>query len=396
MAIRMARWVGAALLALIGTAGAHAEDIKVGFNGDISASPTAQSGRAGVIGIETAIADINASGGVLGRNLALVVRDDQSQPQKAIQNMSDLIDNEHVAAVFGPVNASSALAWKPLVTQKKVVVMDMIAAATDVTKPLKPGADNYIFRVSMVDRDQVAALGAYAKRKGAKRIGLMGETTGYGQGGLRDMQDIAKLQGLDVAAVESFAVSDTDMTSQLSKMRSANVDLLMVWAQGTPMGSLFRSMAKIDYYPPTLTSWAADNITFFDAAGKDLAEQPIFMRTLSDKLTSKQKALFDRVGSRLAAPSAFPFAVHGYDATLLLAAAIKQAGSTDGPKLREALENLATPVAGLLKTYDKPFSADAHEAIRAKDMVFIRWKAGELVPYSDDITKALSDDDFMK
>jgi len=59
---------------------AHAQDIKLGFNGDLSASPSAQSGKAGVIGIEAAIADINAAGGVLGRKLTLVVRDDQSQP----------------------------------------------------------------------------------------------------------------------------------------------------------------------------------------------------------------------------------------------------------------------------------------------------------------------------
>lgn len=59
---------------------AFAQDIKLGFNGDLSASPSAQSGKAGVIGIETAIADINAAGGVLGRKLTLVVRDDQSQP----------------------------------------------------------------------------------------------------------------------------------------------------------------------------------------------------------------------------------------------------------------------------------------------------------------------------
>ena len=107
----------------------------------------------------------------------------------------------------------------------------------------------------------------------------MAETTGYGQGGLKDMEEIAALQGIKPAAIERFGVGDTDMTSQLSKIKSAGVDTVVIWAQGTPIAQLIRSMEKINYFPLTLTSWAADNITFYDAAGKTLAEKPIFMRT---------------------------------------------------------------------------------------------------------------------
>ena len=63
---------------------------------------------------------------------------------------------------------------------------------------------------------------------------------------------------------------------------------------------------------------------------------------------------------------------------LLTAAAIKQAKSTDGAAVRAALEDLKTPVQGLLKTYDKPFSKTNHEALTAKDLVWIRWKDGKL------------------
>lgn len=97
-----------------------AQDIKLGFNGDLSASPSAQSGAAGVLGIRAAIEDINAAGGVLGRKLTLVIRDDQSQPPKSIQNMSELIDNEKVVAVLGPTNSGNAMAWKHIPNQKKL------------------------------------------------------------------------------------------------------------------------------------------------------------------------------------------------------------------------------------------------------------------------------------
>ncbi|MDN6883695.1 ABC transporter substrate-binding protein [Variovorax sp. CAN2819] len=380
------------------TAGAMAQDIKVGYNGDLSASPSAQSGQAAVLGMEAAIADINAAGGVLGRKLALVTRDDVSAPPKSIQNMSDLIDNEKVVAVFGPTNSGNAMAWKHIANQKKIPVLGNVGSGTDITKPMSPGADNYMFRVSMVDREQVAALMAYVKKNtaGSKVVGLMAETTGYGQGGLKDMEEIAKLQDIKIAATERFGVGDTDMTSQLSKMKAANVDTVVVWAQGTPIAQLVRSMEKINYFPLMLTSWAADNITFYDAAGKALAEKPIFMRTVSETRTPAQQKLFDRIGSKLKAPGSFSFALHGYDSMQLLAQAMKQANSTDGAAVRAALEDLKTPVQGVLKTYDKPFSKTNHEALTAKDLVWIRWKDGKLMPYTDALIQGLKPADFKQ
>ena len=110
------------------------------------------------------------------------------------------------------------------------------------------------------------------------------------------------------------------MTSQLNKMKAAGVDTVVVWAQGTPIAQLMRSMEKINYFPLTLTSWAADNITFYDAAGKTLAEKPIFMRTVTEDRTPAQQKLFDRIGRKLTAPGSFSFALHGYDSVMLLAA----------------------------------------------------------------------------
>ncbi|AGU53260.1 putative branched-chain amino acid ABC transporter, branched-chain amino acid-binding protein [Variovorax paradoxus B4] len=379
-------------------AGASAQDIKLGYNGDLSASPSAQSGQAAVLGMEAAIVDINAAGGILGRKLALVTRDDTSAPPKSIQNMSDLVDNEKVAAVFGPTNSGNAMAWKHIANQKKIPVLGNVGSGTDITKPMSPGADNYMFRVSMVDREQIAALMAYVKKNSAKSkvIGFMAETTGYGQGGLKDMQEIAELQGIKPAATERFGVGDTDMTSQLSKMKAAGVDTVVVWAQGTPIAQLVRSMEKINYFPLTLTSWAADNITFYDAAGKALAEKPIFMRTVGETRTPAQQKLFDRIGSKLKAPGSFSFALHGYDSVLIYAEAVKQAKTIEGSAVRLALEDLKTPVQGLLKTYDKPFSKTNHEALTAKDLVWIRWKEGKLMPYSDAMIGSFAPADFKQ
>ncbi len=389
--------LAAAAITTISTA-VSAQDIKLGYNGDLSASPSAQSGQAAVIGMEAAIADLNAAGGVLGRKLTLVTRDDVSAPPKSIQNMSELIDNEKVVAVFGPTNSGNAMAWKHIANQKKIPVLGNVGSGTDITKPMSPGADNYMFRVSMVDREQVAALMAYVKKNAAtsKVVGLMAETTGYGQGGLKDMQEIAEVQGIKPAATERFGVGDTDMTSQLSKMKAAGVDTVVVWAQGTPIAQLVRSMEKINYFPLTLTSWAADNITFYDAAGKALAEKPLFMRTVSETRTPAQQKLFDRIGAKLKAPGSFSFALHGYDSVLLYAEAVKQAKTTEGSAVRLALEDLKTPVQGVLKAYDKPFTKTNHDALTAKDLVWIRWKDGKLLPYTDALIGSLTPADFKQ
>ena len=299
----------AACIALAaGAQQALAQDIKIGFNGDLSASPSAQSGQAAVLGLKTAIEDINAAGGLLGRKVVLVVRDDLSQPPKSIQNMTDLIDNEKVVAVFGPTNSGNALAWKHIPNQKKVPVMGAIGSGTDITKPMRAGADNYMFRVGMVDREQVEGVIGYLKRNPkVKNVGFMIETTGYGQSALKDLEEVGAAQGVKAVAVEKFGVADTDMTSQLNKLKSAGVDTVVIWAQSTPIAHVFRSMEKINWFPLTLTSWAADNIAFYDTAGKTLSEKPFFLRTITDNRSPAQQKLYDRVSGQMTSPTAFGF-----------------------------------------------------------------------------------------
>ncbi len=300
---------GLALLAAsAGSAFSQSGEIKLGFNGDISASPSAQSGQASVLGLQAAMEDINAKGGVLGRKLTLIVRDDLSQPPKSIQNMSDLIDNEKVAAVFGPTNSGNALAWRHIPNQKKVPVMGTIGSATDITKPMAPNTDNYMFRVSMVDRSQVAGLMAYLKKTGTTKVGYLAETTGYGQGGLKDVQEIGDLQGIKPLGTDKFGVADTDMTSQLGKFKAAGIDTVVVWAQGTPIGQLMRSMEKIDYKPLVLTSWAADNQSYYDARALPLPTVPFscapFLKSAPRPSRSCLTASLRRWPPR--APSALP------------------------------------------------------------------------------------------
>jgi len=379
-----------ALAGVMFAAHVQAQDIKLGFVGDMTASPTAGIGIAGVAGIEAAIEDINKAGGLLGRKLSLVVRDDGGQPQRSIQAVTELIDSEKVVALLGPANSGNAMAWKRIPNEKKVPVMVVIAEATDVTKPMAPDGENYMFRNTMYDRAQTAAITAYAKKNGAKKVGIVTETTGYGEGGLRDLQAQVKANGLEVAASEKIAVGDTDMTSQLNKMKAAGVDTLLVWCQGTPMGLMLRSMEKLNYFPTMLTAGGATTNSFYDAAGPALATRAISVRTIWAPVTEPQQRLFKRVESKLTNPVVFYGSVQAYDGVMLLAAAIRQAGSVDGAKMREALEDLQAPVQGIFKSYAKPFSRTTHEALVPSDAKFVRWNNGKVAEYSDDVSKSLT------
>ena len=288
-----------------------------------------------------------------------------------------------------PDQFGNALAWKHIPNQKKVPVMGAIGSGTDITKPMRAGADNYMFRVGMVDREQVEGVIGYLKRNPkVKNVGFMIETTGYGQSALKDLEEVGAAQGVKAVAVEKFGVADTDMTSQLNKLKSAGVDTVVIWAQSTPIAHVFRSMEKINWFPLTLTSWAADNIAFYDTAGKTLSEKPFFLRTITDNRSPAQQKLYDRVSGQMTSPTAFGFLAHAYDGMHLMAMAVKQAGSTDGDKLRQALENLQGTYDGAMKTYTKPFSPTGHDALLVGDYKWAHWQDGKLVPYADDVTRA--------
>lgn len=375
---------------------ASAEEIKFGFNGDLSASPSALSGQAAVIGIELAIEDLNAAGGINGQKVVLVPRDDLSAPPKSIQNISDLIDNEKVAVVFGPTNSGNALAWKHLPNTKKVVSMGCIGSGTTITSPVE-GVDNYMFRTSMVDRSQAAAVMAYASKMGKdEKLGYIVESTGYGQNALKDLESIQDMHGMKAVLVETIGVNDTDATSQLSKLQAAGVETVVIWAQGTAAAQIFRSMEKLNYYPLALTSWSSDNASFFNLTGPKLAELPIFMRTIPNTYEGKLLSHYERVKDRIPSPGSFSFAAHCYDAAMLVAEAIKQAGSTDGAAVKAALEDLQTSYEGVIKTYEKPFSATEHEALRASDFRFTRWKDSQLVDYTDPVIESLTVEDYKQ
>ncbi len=371
-------------------------EIKIGYNADQSASGAAELGLSGLYGFQAAIDDLNAQGGVLGRKVVGVVRDDAGAPPKSIQNMNELIDNEKVAAVVGPTNSGNALAWLHIPQQKKVPVISHVATATDITARYAKEPQNYIFRVSMVDREQLALLAAYAvKASKSKNIAIIADTTGYGQAATKDLQEILTLHGIKPVGIEKFGPKDTDMTSQLAKLKAAGADMIITGSLADATAQVLKSMEKMDYYPGLLSTWGSINTPLVNIAGPKLAEKTIFAASTTEDASDRAAALHKRLVAKHPNMPAFVSAAQGYDAVMLIAAAIKQAGGTEGPKLQAALENLGA-VNGIIKTYEKPFSKEQHEALGVADFHLAQWKDGRVVKLDDAVVKGLTAADLKR
>lgn len=375
----------------------HAQDIRVGFNADQSGTAVAELGIAARHGFDLAIEDINKAGGVMGRKLVGIIRDDTGQPPKSIQNMTELIDSEKVIAVVGPANSGNALAWLHLPQQKKIPVIVPVATATDITRRYTGESQNYIYRVSMVDREQVALLLAYAvKATKNKKIAFIADSTGFGQQGVKDLTEVLAMHGQQPVAVEKFGPKDTDMTSQLAKIRDAGADTVVVYGLADANAQLLRSMEKINYFPVTLGTWGNMSTPLLNIAGKKLSEHIIFATSTAEDSNARAVALAARVRERYPQMPTFVAAAQSYDSVMLLAAAIKQAGTTDGAKVAAALETGLPETQGIIKLYRKPFTKAEHDALSVSDFHLARWKDGKVTTYSDAITKVFTPADLKK
>ncbi|MFC4275849.1 ABC transporter substrate-binding protein [Achromobacter aloeverae] len=376
------------------SAAALADDLKIGFNSDMSATGSADFGISALAGARQAADELNAAGGVLGRKVVIVARDDVGAPPKAIQNTNELVDNEKVSAMIGGVNSGNMLAWLHIVQQKKIPTISPVATATDITARYAKQPPNYIFRVSMRDRDQIALLAAYAARASKNgKVAIIADTTGYGQQGAKDAQEILALHKITPVANEKFGPKDTDMTSQLNKIKASGADTLIVYALADSNAHVMRSLEKINYFPVTLASWANLSSPFLRIAGPDLARKMIFTASITEDSSPQSKALYETLLKREGRLPTYVMAAQAYDSVKLFAAAMEQAKSTDGDKVQAALENLAQ-AKGVIKTYEKPFTADNHEALSVKDFRLVRWIDGKVVSVDDDITKAITPADL--
>ncbi|VVD74917.1 amino acid ABC transporter substrate-binding protein [Pandoraea capi] len=394
MQFRFKLMAGAVAFALSASMAIAADPIKIGVSGPF----TGGSSSMGVSmrdGVRLAAAEINKSGGVLGRQIQLVERDEEAKNERGVQVAQELINKEKVVATVGYINTGVALASQRFYQDAKIPVFNNVATGTVITDQFKPPQypDNYVFRNSAKDSIQAPMIVEEAiTRRGFKKPAILADSTNYGQLGREDLEKALKAKGITPVAVEKFNIKDVDMTAQLLKAKQAGADVILTYGIGPELAQIANGMAKIGWKVPLVGSWTLAMANYIDNSGANGEGARMPQTFIQEPNTPKRKAFIDgylamfkpknnRIDSAVSA-------AQGYDSIYLLAAAIKQAGSTDGPKVRAALEDLKAPVEGVVTTYDHPFTHDDHDAITANIPVFGEVKGGRVVYAYDTDLKA--------
>jgi branched-chain amino acid transport system substrate-binding protein len=361
-----------------------ADPIKIGLTGPFTGG-SASMGVSMRDGVKLAVSEINKAGGVMGRQLLIVERDDEGKNDVGVQVAQELINKEGVVATMGFINTGVALASQRFYQEAEIPVINNVATGTVITKQFDK--DNYIFRMSANDIIQSGMIVEEAiTRRGFKAPAILADSTNYGQLGREDLVKALAAKGIKPVTEEKFNIGDTDMTSQLLRAKAANADVILTYGIGPELAQIANGMGKLGWKLPLIGSWTLSMSTFIDNAGAN-GEGAVMPQTfIQSPSTPKRKAFIEAYQAaykvdRIPSPIS---AAQGYDGTYLLAAAIAQAKSTDGPKIKAALENLTTKVEGVVTIYDKPFTTTDHESITSNIPVFGLVKGGRVVAARDE------------
>ena len=347
------------LLLLAASAGQAADTVKIAITGPFSGG-SAPMGVSTRDGAKLAIAEINAAGGVQvgGKKLKIeaIERDDEAKNERGALIAQELASMAGLSGVIGTVNTGVCMAGDKHLQEKGITkIICPAAGSASMTQWSKAGVkDLSIFRLAAHDGIQAAMVVEEAINRKFTKVAVVFDSTNYGVSGRDDMLDQIKKQGnkLQVVAQEKFNIGDKDMTAQLLRAKSAGAQAILIWGIGPELAAVANGMAKIGLKAPLIGGWTLSMSNFIDNAGKNGNGTLMPQTFIEEPITPKAKSFIDGYHkaykvNRIPSPVA---AAQGYDAVYILAAAIKQAGSTDTKKIKEALEDLKEPVKGVITT----------------------------------------------
>jgi branched-chain amino acid transport system substrate-binding protein len=379
---------GTGLVAVVGTllatlAAASAQDIKIGYSGALS-GPASFTGVDIKRGAELAIDEINANGGIKGRKLVLVARDDEHNPVRTVAQYRELAEREKVVAMLGATNSASMLAVAPIVNSElKVPVICPATDATAITEneAAKAQQDNYLFRIGMYGTGQANFIvDTMVKKFGHTKVALLNWTGGWGVTGRAELQRRLKENGLTPVADETFDSSDTDMTPQIIKIKDAGAQSVLNYALVRENTLVAQTKQKLGDNTPYVSAWGIAGPAFWKAAGT-AAEGVLSSTTITidGPQSPERRALIDAYHKRYGQEMDAPSSVFGaYDSVYLFRLVMERDGA-DAKAIRAGLENVPA-FKGLIKEFKRPvFTKERHNAITEEDMIMTRWTNGKML-----------------
>jgi branched-chain amino acid transport system substrate-binding protein len=324
---------------------------------------------------------INASGGVLGQKLELIVKDSSGSPEKAVSFAKQLIEEDKVLAIIGPSTSGETMQIKKLCEENRMILVSC-AAADAIVNPLA----KYVFKTPQKDSQAATWIYRTMKEKGITKIAVLTGNDGFGASGKKQLEDLAKTEGIEILANEVYDKQATDLTDILTKIKGTpGVQAVVNWSIVPAQSIVAKNMKQLGMTIPLFQSHGFGNPKYVEQAGV-AAEGILFpcgRLLVVDELPAShpQKqvlATYKKDYEAAYNEDVSTFGGHAYDAILIVTEALKKAGTTDRAKVRDAIEGLHGLVgtAGIFN-----FSATDHTGLDLNAFEMLTVKNGKFTIY---------------
>jgi len=348
--------------------------------------PNSTSAQSIKLGVDTAIEEINANGGVLGgRPFELIIKDNRSMPARGIRNLRQLAKVEDLVAVFSGRFSPVVLETLSTLSDNQLINLAPWSSADGVTE--NNMTPNYVFRLSLKDRFAMPTMIKFAADHGAKKIGLLLTNTSWGRSNLKAAERYLRTVDSPVSVGTSwYNWRDESLMKEYQILRKAGAESIVLVANDDEGASLVSEVAALpeNQRLPIVSHWGVTGGNFIgQMSRKDALDRVDFsvIQTFSlftadqDKVAKVMKTVSQvsniKTIEGIEAPVGFGQA---YDLTHILAKAIDLAGTTNRAKVRDALEQVKN-YDGLVKHFKQPFSPQNHDALRLEDVFMARYHA---------------------
>ena len=320
---------------------AEAATIKIGEYASLT-GPTATFGQSSHKGLQLAIDEVNAAGGVLGKQIELITEDDQSKPEEARTAVLKLIRQDDVVAVLGEMASSRSLAAAPEAQRAKIPMISPGSTNPQVTK-----VGDYIFRVCFIDPFQGGTMARFAVEdlnatNAAVLVDVKNDySVGLAEFFVKKFQDL----GGTILAQESYTEGDTDFRAQLTKIRELKPEVMFIPGYYTEVGLIAQQARELGIDVPLLGGDAWDSPVTLEI-GKEAVNNSYFSNhysaddpdpTVQDFIRKFEETYGETAGADGSKKKPDAMAVLGYDAGKLIADAVKRAGSAEPAAIRDAI-----------------------------------------------------------
>ena len=372
----------ALVAALMGAAPA-AEPIKIGAFFALS-GPNAPIGTPTKLVAEMVVGQINQAGGINGRPIELVMGDTESDPAKAATIAKKFIFSDKVAAIIGPTSTGEGMQVKKIVEEAGMPTFMTVGGDPPIMK--ETGPFTYIFKSPQRSSTAIKKLYGYLKEKKLTRVALLTASDPFGKDGAMWLKKLAPDSGIIFVAEESFGPKDTDITPQLTKIKNAAPQAIIVWTIGPAGAIIAKNKAQLGINIPLFQCHGQPGPEYIQLAGKaaegDRMPATKLMAAAQLPDSDPQKKVIEEFiklyTDEYHFDKQFPLNTHsGYawDAIYLVTNAMKKAG-TDPKKLREAIEQTKGYV-GVSGIYN--LTPEDHNGLGVDSMVMVQVKDGKFV-----------------